>query len=204
MTRVQEGAEWGNLASVLRMTKEDRINKILELENGNRKNKDESSNDFLIPNDIDSRLDELISEIRRDVGQKYPIGNAGTVITDIEGVNTEIKAYSKINNSISSNIIDHNYSCNFGKENRIFETMYVNSENIVNGPKAFNRCIDTESKMLEDIAHQLGYNKFTIDESVMGNVYLCTERAPCPSCENVISQFKKMFPNVNIFIKYLK
>lgn len=86
MTRVQEGAEWGNLASVLRMTKEDRINKILELENGNRKNKDESSNDFLIPNDIDSRLDELISEIRRDVGQKYPIGNAGTVITDIEGV----------------------------------------------------------------------------------------------------------------------
>lgn len=76
MTRVQEGAKWGNPASVLRMTKEDKI----------RKNKDESSNDFLIPNDIDSRLDELISEIRRDVGQKYPIGNAGAVITDIEGV----------------------------------------------------------------------------------------------------------------------
>lgn len=37
LTRVQEGAEWGNLASVLRMTKEDKINRILELEEGGKK-----------------------------------------------------------------------------------------------------------------------------------------------------------------------
>ena len=123
--------------------------------------------------------------------------------TDIEGVTSEIKAYSKINNSISSPNINHEYSYNLGSNNRIFETVDVNSQNIVNGPKAFNRCIDTESKILEDIAHQLGYNTFAVDESVVGNVYLITERAPCPSCESVIAQFKEMFPNVNVEVKYM-
>ena len=96
-----------------------------------------------------------------------------------------------------------NHSYNLGSNNRIFETVDVNSQNIVNGPKAFNRCIDTESKILEDIAHQLGYNTFAVDESVVGNVYLITERAPCPSCESVIAQFKEMFPNVNVEVKYM-
>ena len=49
------------------------------------------------------------------------------------------------------------------------------------------------TKILEDIAHQLGYNTFAVDESVVGNVYLITERAPCPSCESVIAQFKEMY-----------
>ena len=156
-----------------------------------------------IPDSVDIRLNSLVDEIRTDIGKEYPVGNVGAAITDIEGVTSEIKAYSKINNSISSPNINHEYSYNLGSNNRIFETVDVNSENIVNGPKAFNRCIDTESKILEDIAHQLGYNTFSVDESVVGNVYLITERAPCPSCESVIAQFKEMFPNVNVEVKYM-
>ena len=156
-----------------------------------------------IPDSVDIRLNSLVDEIRTDIGKEYPVGNVGAAITDIEGVTSEIKAYSKINNSISSPNINHEYSYNLGSNNRIFETVDVNSQNIVNGPKAFNRCIDTESKILEDIAHQLGYNTFAVDESVVGNVYLITERAPCPSCESVIAQFKEMFPNVNVEVKYM-
>lgn len=163
----------------------------------------EGSTGSSIPDIVDKRLDSLVDEIRTDIGKEYPMGNAGAAITDIEGVTSEIKAYSKTNNSINSANLNHNYSYNLGNNNRIFETIDVNSQNIVNGPNAFNRCIDTESKILEDIAHQLGYNTFSVDKSVVGNVYLITERAPCPSCEHVIAQFKEMFPNVNVEIKYM-
>ncbi len=136
------------------------------------------------------------------MGKDFPVGNAGAAITDIDGVTDEIKAYSKYNNSIYNSNLNHEYSYNFGKDNRIFDTKAVNSDNIVDGPNAFNRAVDSESKILEDIAHQLGYNKFTIDETIQGNVYLVTERAPCPSCTGVIEQFEKMFPNVKVHVKY--
>ncbi len=155
-----------------------------------------------IPPNIDSRLDSLLADIRKDVGKDFPTGNAGAAITDIAGVTNELRAYSKYNNSIDSSKLNHKYSYNFGKNNRIFDTQAVNSDNIVNGPNAFNRAVDSESKILEDIAHQLGYNKFTVDETIKGNVYLITERAPCPSCIGVIKQFEKMFPNVTVYVKY--
>ena len=174
---------------------------ILDLRNTGRSAGSGSSS--TITDSVDIRLNSLVNEIRTDIGKEYPVGNVGAAITDIEGVTPEIKAYSKINNSISSQNINHEYSYNLGSNNRIFDTVDVNSQNIVNGPKAFNRCIDTESKILEDIAHQLGYNTFAVDESIVGNVYLITERAPCPSCEGVIAQFKEMFPNVNVEVKYI-
>lgn len=63
--------------------------------------------------------------------------------------------------------------------------------------------MDSEAKILEDIAHQLGYNFFGVDETITGNVYLITERKPCASCSDVIMQFKQMFPNVNLVVKCL-
>lgn len=155
-----------------------------------------------IPTDVNSKLNSLIDDIRVNTGKDFPVGNAGAAITDIDGVTEEIISYSKYNNSISSSNLNHDYSYNFGKENRIFDTTAVNSDNVIGGPNAFNRAVDTESKILEDIAHQLGYNKFTVDNTIKGNVYLITERAPCPSCLGVIEQFEKMFPNVKVQVTY--
>ena len=154
-----------------------------------------------IPPEAETRLDELVDEIRQDIGKDYPTGNVGAAVTDIDGVTSEIKSYSKYNNSISSSNINHEYSYNFGEGNRIFSTKSVNSANLVDGPGAYNRAIDSEAKILEDIAHQLGYNKFCVDETVTGNVYLITERVPCSSCQDVIEQFRQMFPNVNVIVK---
>lgn len=56
--------------------------------------------------------------------------------------------------------------------------------------------------ILEEIVHELGYNKFEVDEGVEGTIYLFTERKPCPSCEGVIEKFKEMFPNVNLYVVY--
>ena len=58
---------------------------------------------------VDIRLNSLVDEIRTDIGKEYPVGNVGAAITDIEGVTSEIKAYSKINNSISSPNTNHEY-----------------------------------------------------------------------------------------------
>ena len=130
----------------------------------------------IIPEIVDKRLDELVSSIRKDIGKDYPVGNAGVAIVEIEGVTSEIKAFSKTNNSISNPNINHDYSYKFEIKDRIFETKNINSDNIIDGPKAFNRAIDSEAKILEDIAHQLGYNKCAVDATVKGKVYLVTER----------------------------
>lgn len=91
----------------------------------------------------------------------------------------------------------NSFGCsNLRENNRVFSTKPVNSDNLVDGPRAYNRAIDSEAKILEDIAHQLGYNRFCVDENVKGSIYLITERAPCPSCQEVIEQFGQMFPNV--------
>ena len=79
---------------------------------------DESGSGSAIPDSVDIRLNSLVDEIRTDIGKEYPVGNVGAAITDIEGVTSEIKAYSKINNSISSPNINHEYSYNLGSNNR--------------------------------------------------------------------------------------
>ena len=154
----------------------------------------------LIPRNIENRLSALVKEIRRDVGKEFPTGNVGAAVTDIEGVTSELRSYSKFNNTQSK--IHQGYSYNYG-ENRIFKTRYVNNDNLINGPGAFDRGVDSEAKILEDIAHQLGYNFFGVDETITGNVYLITERKPCASCSDVIMQFEQMFPNINLVVKCL-
>lgn len=55
MTRVQEGATIGNRVSILRMSQEDMINEILELENGEEKSDDKSGSEV---------IDKLISDLK--------------------------------------------------------------------------------------------------------------------------------------------
>jgi len=38
---------------------------------------------------------------------------------------------------------------------------------VINGSEAFDRAVDTEAKIFEDIAHQLGYNAKVVDPNVL-------------------------------------
>ena len=60
-------------------------------------------------------------------------------------------------------------------------------------PQMLNRAVDSEAKILNNIAAQLGDNT-----SVMGNINLLTERPPCASCSNVIDLFKAKYPNITV------
>lgn len=148
----------------------------------------------LIPSKTKQALLDSVQDIRSGIGQSYPAGNVGVAKVDIDKVKENIKAYSKYKNK-------ENFAKQLADEDRIFKTLKVNSDNIVDGANAFNRCVDSESKILEDIAHQLGYTEFKAGEKVSGTIYLITERPPCPSCEGVIKQFREMFPDIKFIVE---
>ncbi|WP_157825434.1 deaminase domain-containing protein [Rahnella sp. AA] len=61
-----------------------------------------------------------------------------------------------------------------------------------NPPQMLNRAVDSEAKILNNIAAKLGGNA-----SVSGTINLLTERAPCLICSNTIEMFK---PNIQILL----
>ena len=102
---------------------------------------------------------------------------------DISGVSSELKAFSRIDN-INSSGADLGFVLK--KDNPIFTTTTVGN---------FDRSIDTEAKILEEIAEQIGDNY-----SKAGSIKLFTERTPCESCLGVIQQFKNRYPNIEITV----
>lgn len=79
-----------------------------------------------------------------------------------------------------------------------FKTLCVNQSGAVEGYDCWQRNVDTEFKILEDLASRLK------DSSVSGNVRLYTELYPCPSCWNVMKQFLAAYPNVQMEVLYRK
>jgi filamentous hemagglutinin len=55
------------------------------------------------------------------------------------------------------------------------------------------RDMDTEFKILEDVAQKLGSNT-----AAKGQINLISEKMVCPSCTGVITQFREMYPNVQL------
>ena len=162
----------------------------LYIERGDISNKDR----------IKGRLKEIVKKARRDDIKKFfPSGNVAAAIVDIKGeerrAKGEYKAYSRFDG------ID-GYSPMYSGDDKIFETLYVNDADKENGIGSFDREVDSEVKILENITHDLGYQEFCVDETVHGSVYLITERIPCPSCKGVLDQFEKMFPNVDVVVIY--
>ncbi|MGD9782321.1 MAG: deaminase domain-containing protein [Kiritimatiellia bacterium] len=77
-----------------------------------------------------------------------------------------------------------------------FTTLCVNQNGAVGGANCWQRDVDTEYKILEDIASRLP------DTAVSGRVRLFTELYPCPSCWNVMLQFLAAYPNVQMQVLY--
>lgn len=64
-------------------------------------------------------------------------------------------------------------------------------------PPGHARDLDTEYKILEDIAA-----KVTNNPNIRGTVNLFTMIKPCPSCKYVIKQFEEKFPNIKLGVDY--
>jgi hypothetical protein len=64
-------------------------------------------------------------------------------------------------------------------------------------PPGHSRAYDSEYKLLEELA-----SRYAETPGVKGRVDLVTERAPCASCSDVISQFRIRFPNIAITVNH--
>ena len=79
-----------------------------------------------------------------------------------------------------------------------FEAYKVDKEGGINTPNAWLRNEDTEYVMLSEIAEQLGAKKGGIYPEIKGEITIVSELPYCISCQGVIQDFSKMFPNEKI------
>lgn len=77
-----------------------------------------------------------------------------------------------------------------------FKTLCVNQNEAVEGFDCWQRDVDTEYKIIEDLAARLP------DMAAKGRMLLFTELYPCPSCWNVMKQFLSAYPNVEMLVLY--
>ncbi|WP_339185718.1 deaminase domain-containing protein [Brevibacillus sp. FSL K6-6036] len=125
--------------------------------------------------------------IRDTLPNKYKnYGNVAVADVNISGLKTEFKAHSRIHKENADG-----FSTVTGEGQ--FPAKSVNQKGEVNGEGAFPRDNDTERKILEDIANQLGNNK-----QVKGTIDLFTELPACGSCSDIILKFRQEYPNIKL------
>ena len=71
-----------------------------------------------------------------------------------------------------------------------------------NSGNSWVRNTDTEFKMLNQLASDLGAKPGCIYPEIIGELRIVSEHPYCASCLGVITQFSEMFPNVKIVVLY--
>lgn len=115
----------------------------------------------------------LPSDLRRS-------GNVAVAEIDIPGLPKQMAAHSQVSEAGKGLI-------GSGSGNFTAQTVPNKAGDMV------YRGIDTEYKILDNIADKLGSNT-----SARGTVNILTEKPACASCLNVVEQFKAKYPNITV------
>lgn len=117
-------------------------------------------------------------------------GNFGWAEAEVSGLSkSEYYAHSSINEFGNSDLVNRVPEISLKPEKEIFP--WTSEPNNLGG--MVDRNIDTEYKILTEIAEKLGGNT-----NATGKIRLFTERAPCNSCSNVIELFSKKYQKIEI------
>ncbi|MDB0564344.1 deaminase domain-containing protein [Ralstonia solanacearum] len=136
--------------------------------------------------DTQASLAQQVANLRATLtGSSKTGGNMGVAQIDIPGVQPVMAASSRIANPTPAQ-----QAAGFVGE--VPETFASSSAPLPDGT-LIPRYVDSEAKILNNIAAQLGDNN-----SVSGVIKLFTERAPCSSCSSIIRQFQQRYPNITI------
>ncbi|MCD4505200.1 hemagglutinin repeat-containing protein [Chromobacterium piscinae] len=138
--------------------------------------------------DAKAELVQNVADLRSFLtGSAKKSGNMGVAQIDIPGVQSLMAASSRLDNP------------SLAQQGRGFVGLvnekFPSSSVITADGRDVHRSTDSEAKILNNIATQLGDNF-----SIVGTINLMTERSPCESCSNVIQQFRQKYPNVTVNI----
>lgn len=120
-------------------------------------------------------------------------GNFGYAEVDVEGINqNEFFAHSSVNQATDKGVLPGMSLKPQGEP--VFYAKKVDPDNSrIDTPEAYLRDYDTEYKILNDIASQLGNNK-----NAKGTINLFTERFTCQSCTDVIMDFRREYTKITL------
>lgn len=112
-------------------------------------------------------------------------GNLGFLEGDIPGYNLNSSTFTSFWESVSEQAAQ--------LENHIFDAIEATGSS-----GTWLRITDSEFRMLNDLAEQLGGVKNQAFPITTGSVKIVSQNPYCASCQGVIQQFSDMFPNIEI------
>jgi The BURPS668_1122 family of deaminases len=68
------------------------------------------------------------------------------------------------------------------------------------GGRSWLRNTDSEYKMLNKLASDLGGTPGAVNTAVTGEIKIVSELPYCTSCQGIIQQFNQMFPNIKLIL----
>ncbi|MGP0578840.1 deaminase domain-containing protein [Paenibacillus peoriae] len=138
---------------------------------------------------INQHVIDKVAEARGQLSNKYKeAGNFAYAEVKVSGVSkTDFYSHSGIHNSNKK--IPGTEEFSFKPENPTFKATEAPDA----AGNIYLRDADTEYKILNDVAHRLGDNP-----NATGKIKLFTEKDTCASCNQIIQQFDKKYPNITI------
>ena len=157
------------------------------------------SNIKIIGEKVDNYSVVKFKDLTIDLRSKLPSnfgkngGNFGAAVIDVPGVQPLMAASSKLQKGDLDKRVDTLGKAGFVAqvEKPTFSAFTVEDAR----GRTIHRSVDTENKILNNIAAQLGNNT-----NAKGTINLFTEREPCLSCSMNISQFRQRYPNIELKI----
>ncbi len=124
---------------------------------------------------------QLVTDVRAGLSSSPKrSGNVAVAEVDIPGMPKQIAAHSGVD-SAGKGLV--------GAGNQNFKYQTLQSKD----GKPIDRNTDSEYKILDNLADQLGSNT-----SAKGTVTIFTERPACGSCLGVVDQFQKKYPGIQV------
>ncbi len=141
-----------------------------------------------------------IEVLRRKLPGKYQRrNNFAWAVARIDGLEKEeYFAHSGIQSlaKLSSAAAEEIQGISLRRKNGRFQILCVNHDDVVEGDDCWPRHVDTEYKIMEDLASRLP------DPAAAGRVRLYTDLYPCASCRHVMGQFLTSYTNVQMQVLY--
>ena len=154
----------------------------------------------LIEPDRDAPALQRIEEWRERLPEKYQHrNNFAWAVARIDGLEkTEYFAHSGIQSlgKISDEAAAPIAAISLRPKHGRFEILCVNHDDEIEGDNCWPRNVDTEYKIIEDMARRLP------DTAVRGRVRLYTDLYPCASCRHVMGQFLAAYTNIQMQVLY--